>query len=94
MKTCYSCNKEIDIQGRIGIRETCPSCDNDLHTCHNCSYYDEKSNRQCREPAALLVQDKDKYNRCDWFEFSGGTSDREDRANDAKAKLEALFKNS
>lgn len=92
MKTCYSCGKEIEIEGRIGLRETCPHCNNDLHTCHNCKFFAENANRQCQEPAALLVQDKDKYNHCDWFEFKGGSSNRDAKAKEAKEKLEALFK--
>ena len=92
MKTCYSCGKEIDIEGRICNRDICVNCNNDLHTCHNCKFFDEPSNRQCKEPAAFLVQDKDKYNYCDWFEFKGGNSDRAQKADEAKKKLEALFK--
>ena len=92
MKTCYSCGKEIDFQGRLSIREACINCNSDLHTCHNCRFFDELSNRQCREPAVLLVQDKDKYNRCDWFEFAGGKSDRANKAKQAAENLENLFK--
>jgi hypothetical protein len=92
MKTCYSCGKDVDFQGRISIRETCLSCGNDLHTCHNCRFFDEKSNRECKEPSAELINDKDKYNRCDWFEFAGGLSDRSAKSDEAKEKLEALFK--
>lgn len=91
MKTCYFCGKEVPFD-KVGIRETCLNCRNDLHTCHNCKFYDETKNRQCQEPQALLVQDKDKYNRCDWFEFMGGVSDRAKRADSSRSKLEDLFK--
>jgi len=92
MKTCYSCGKEISLDGRPGIRETCEHCGNDLHTCHNCKFFDEASNRQCREPAAFLVTDKDKYNHCEWYEFKGGKSDRVKKSDEARKKLKELFK--
>lgn len=90
---CYFCNKETASDDRIGRRDTCPLCGGDLHICYHCQFYDKSAYNECREPQAERVLEKEKSNFCDYFSpsttaLSGGSDD----ANDAKKKLEALFK--
>jgi predicted RNA-binding Zn-ribbon protein involved in translation (DUF1610 family) len=64
MKTCFSCNKGLDITERPGRGDTCPFCGSDLKVCLNCRFYDKK----------------DRANFCDYFEFreSGGQEKSKD----------------
>jgi len=93
MKTCHVCKNEL-VQGRIGRRDVCPRCRADLSCCLNCSFHDRTASRQCREPMAELVKDKERANFCDYFAFAEmskaeGTADDADRA---KKALDELFK--
>jgi hypothetical protein len=38
--TCYGCGGTLRIDGPIGRRTNCPTCDADLHCCLNCRHYD------------------------------------------------------
>jgi hypothetical protein len=92
---CYACKKELSIDRHVSRKDTCPSCDADLHCCLNCSYFDSHISKQCREPVAELVNGKSKSNYCDFFVF--GDSRPTDNAEDTAAKkarkaLNSLFK--
>lgn len=69
---CTFCEGEIRTD-RIGFRELCPHCDEALHCCLQCRFYDTSRPDDCAEPQAELIRDKDRPNLCDWFEFTGGT---------------------
>jgi hypothetical protein len=94
MGKCFSCGREVKVQGKSGREEICPYCRSDLHCCLNCSLYDEYAQNKCREPVAEWVSDRAKSNFCEYFSFkestSGGRGRRE--RDEALAKLEALFK--
>ncbi len=94
MKICHSCGRELVMQGKIGRDEICPHCRADLHCCLNCNFYDEYAQNKCREPLAEWVSDREKNNFCDYFVFQDSrTAAGKSRAQeDARAKLEALFK--
>lgn len=89
---CYRCQKGNQVE-KVGYREECFHCKNDLHVCKNCHFFDVKAYNECREPSAEVVRDKEKFNFCDFFQPSG-----KGPANDEKAKLkaaaDALFKKS
>lgn len=92
---CYRCGKSLGLSSaKAGRSESCPQCNNDLHCCKNCSYYDERAYNSCKEPQADRVLEKDRSNFCDYFQFLSGT--RKAEAGDAKKKvlndLDALFK--
>jgi hypothetical protein len=76
----------------MGRRDECPSCHSDLHCCLNCTHYDTKASKSCREPVAEPVKEKQRANYCDYFIFreagavSGETSDA------ARKRLDELFK--
>ncbi len=90
---CWSCGHEHDFHDVIGRLAVCPSCEEDAHTCRNCVFYDTSSAHDCREPVAERIKDKERGNFCE--HFKPGTPETEDRSDvdDARAKLEALFKN-
>lgn len=94
MVYCYHCGKTSESGDRIGRNETCPHCGYDLHVCYNCLHYDPKAYNECQENQAERVLEKDKANFCDYFSPSdhsmrAGENKKQD---DAKAKLDALFK--
>ncbi|MFO1462625.1 MAG: hypothetical protein U1F66_02535 [bacterium] len=96
MVFCYHCGKTSDFGDRVGRTETCPHCGYDAHVCYNCLHYDPKAYNECQETQAERVLEKDKANFCDYFAPSdhamrAGENKKQD---EAKAKLDALFKKS
>lgn len=91
MKLCAFCGKEIDVEERVGRRDTCPHCVMDLHCCVQCEFYDEFAHNKCREPESEWVADKEKANFCDFFRFKGGREAGGDTSTEARRKLEELF---
>ena len=94
MKHCFHCRQVIELEGKIGRRETCPGCGKDLHVCRNCRFYDAQAYNACREPQAERVMDKDRSNFCDYFVFREEASnlDASEDKPTAKDRLAALFK--
>jgi hypothetical protein len=94
MRACYVCGKLLEGIERISRSELCPYCRRDLHCCLNCELYDEYAQNQCRESSAEWVSDREKNNFCEYFSFrqSAGPGSRMREQEDARAKLEALFK--
>lgn len=90
--TCWSCKTALALRDKPGRGDVCPHCRNDLRVCKNCTFYDAKAYNECREPAADRVVDKERANFCDFFSPFGGQRDMDAKADDARAKLEALFK--
>lgn len=95
---CHACGSEqvfdVKVGVKVGRRDACPRCAADLHCCKNCRFYDPNVHHQCREPEATFIRDRAEANFCSHFDFRDGASGREDTAaREAKAKLEALFKN-
>ena len=70
MKICHACKKELALGREIGRRDECPHCHADLRCCLNCRFFDRSAPKQCREPIAELVREKDKANYCDLFQFA------------------------
>lgn len=91
---CFACNARIDLPSgeRVGFRDTCESCDADLHSCKNCALHEPSAYNECRESSSERVSDRERANRCDYFvpgDARGGDSNPK---GDALADLEALFK--
>jgi hypothetical protein len=91
---CAACNRELTLAPgeRLGFREACEGCDADLHSCVNCAHYDPGAHNDCREPSAEYVSDRERANRCDWFQpgdREGGEASPRDQA---LSDLDALFK--
>jgi len=70
MSICYHCQKEIELSGRAGRKDTCSYCGADLHCCRNCKFYDESAHNQCKEPNSEWVPDRERGNFCDYFSFT------------------------
>lgn len=94
---CFSCGASQTLAAgeRIGFRDVCAGCRNDLHVCRNCAHHDPSAHNQCREPGTEWVAERERANRCEWFRpregrsgAAGGAGERER----AKGALDALFK--
>ncbi len=92
MRICQSCKKEISTDLFIGRQSSCPSCRADLHVCLNCSFYEPGAYNDCRESQAERVLDKDRANFCDYFRYREGPVAGDAKKDDARKKLDALFK--
>ncbi len=94
MKICHACKRTLEIGKDIGRRDECPFCSADLHCCLNCRFYDRTAPKQCKEPMAELVKEKEKSNFCDYFVFaeSDASGNSGCMAEHARAALNDLFK--
>lgn len=92
MAACYFCGTQIQVDGIVGRRDSCPKCGRDLRCCKNCEYYDANSYNECRETVAERVVDKEAANFCSFFRMAEERLKEVSQANDAKRKLEELFK--
>lgn len=91
---CHQCGWEWTIAGQPGRSETCERCNADLRVCLNCLSYDPRVAQQCRERRAEPVEEKDRANYCEWFEFArrvyvpgAGANSREQAAREQFKKL-------
>lgn len=91
---CYHCGFELVDHTRMKIMrdETCPNCHRHLHCCRNCRFYDEGAPQKCKETEAELVQDKTATNYCEYFEQAPPKISSRERSEDARKKLEDLFR--
>jgi len=95
--SCQHCGHQLKLAAGMKIhrRDTCESCSSDLHCCRNCRFFDPSKSKQCAEPQAELVTDKDQSNFCDYFE-PRTTVDLVNRtskdADSARKSFDALFK--
>ena len=90
-RACYRCGREVGELERVGRRDACLACGAELHCCRNCRFYDPGYHNECREPQAERQVDKEHGNFCDYFSFAEGAQAAASRADDARAKLDALF---
>ena len=95
---CQSCGAPVMVSEPIPRDSECESCRHDLRSCRNCRHYDTRYNNACRETEAEPVEDKERRNFCEYFGFNpapfagGARAASGQRAADARARLEALFK--
>jgi hypothetical protein len=92
---CFACDAPVELAPgeRVGYRDECARCGNDLHACRNCAHHDPSAYNECREPNAEWVSDRERANRCDYFapgERTGGSAD--DQQGKTRSDLEKLFK--
>jgi hypothetical protein len=97
MLICHACRRKLVIEKSVGRRDECPFCGADLHCCFNCKFYDRTAPKQCKEPMAELVNEKEKANFCDYLVFMesmessvAGTPDA--AAEQTRKALDDLFK--
>lgn len=91
-RVCHKCGATIDPVLRVGRRDTCLQCRTDLHCCLNCAFYDVRYHNQCTETQAERQVEKVAGNFCEYFTFRTKGAQVASGGNDARAKLEALFK--
>jgi len=91
---CYRCGESLAaLSLPFSRQDECPKCQNYLHVCKMCVYFDPRVPRQCREDGAEDVRDKDRLNFCDWFKPSNTAFDksRKNEEDAARAAAEDLF---
>jgi hypothetical protein len=69
----------------------CRACGADLHACRQCRWYDTGKAKDCAEPVADEVRDKERANFCGYFSINPGAHTGSGDADAARARLEALF---
>jgi hypothetical protein len=91
--TCWNCGKPVEVPVPVGRGEECPHCDADLRVCRQCGFYDTGYAKDCREPNADEVGDKDRRNTCDYFRPASPRAQApgSGEADAARARLDALF---
>lgn len=91
---CQFCGAAVTLDAPIPRESSCESCRHDYHSCRQCRHYDPSRNNSCRETEADLVEDKQRRNFCEFFDFNPApfrAAAGADRAASARAKLEGLF---
>jgi hypothetical protein len=68
MKVCFKCGTAVELE-KVGRRDECPRCGNDLRVCLNCAFFDPARANACMEPQVEPVKEKDRANYCDFFRF-------------------------
>lgn len=93
---CYRCGASLAaLSLPFGRLDECPECENYLHCCRMCEFFDKSVAKQCREDDAEEVKEKERSNFCDYFRPTTGVFDGTLTAaeNEAKKGLDALFGN-
>ncbi|MFU8802762.1 MAG: hypothetical protein ACNA8W_03035 [Bradymonadaceae bacterium] len=90
--TCWNCKTEKETITKVYRSHTCDHCDMPKHSCKNCKFYDPYAPNECREPMIEPVQNKEGANFCDYFVAGGGFDDGASKQEEARARLDALFK--
>ena len=94
---CQTCGAQVSYGEPIPRDAECEKCRTDLRCCRSCRHWDVRYNNECTETQADPVPDKTRRNFCEYFYFSraaftGAPGGGRDRAAEARAKLEALFR--
>ena len=89
---CHACHGELELEGRVGFRESCHHCEADVHCCVNCEHYDVGSHNNCREPTSEYIPDRQARNFCGHFSMLKGEREGDEAKDAALSALDALFK--
>lgn len=91
---CWQCGTSLEQLTLPYSRfDVCKSCRAELHVCRMCLFYDVTVAKQCREPIAEEVRDKQRANLCDYFTPRADAYQAAPVAEQSRAKaaLDALF---
>jgi ribosomal protein L40E len=91
---CWKCGASLeDLSLPLRRLDECRKCGAELHVCRLCEWYSPTVAKQCREPVAEEVKDKERANFCDYFKPRPGAYVAADVAAVARAKseLDELF---
>lgn len=92
--SCWKCGTSLAALSLPFNRvDECRQCKAALHACKLCEFYDVTVAKQCREPIAEEVRDKERVNFCDYFtpRVIVHSSSAQDEARRAQAQLDQLF---
>jgi hypothetical protein len=90
---CWKCGAPLaEISLPVGRSDYCRACRAEVHVCRMCRFYDVTKARQCAEPVAEPVQNKERANFCGYFEpVAGRFRPANPAADAARSALDALF---
>lgn len=89
---CHACGTGLDLERPPGRRDECKTCGAELHVCRNCTFFDPRLTRGCRETQADEVRELERANFCGFFLFREGRPEGGgSRPDQAKAAFDALF---
>lgn len=91
---CWRCGASLaELTPPIERRDECPDCHAPLYVCKFCEFYDPGVAKQCREPVADEVREKERANFCGYFKPHPGAYVAKDgsKAVKARTELDALF---
>lgn len=91
---CWKCGAALSsLTLPLRRLDECPKCRAELHVCKLCVDFLPSVAKQCREPTAEEVRDKERANFCDHFKPRAGAYQPADRAaaEAARAELDRLF---
>ena len=91
---CWQCGASLaELTLPFSRFDVCRACHAELHACRMCRFYDVTVAKQCREPIAEEVRDKQRGNVCDYFSPRNDAYQPAPAAQQAQAKaaLDALF---
>ncbi len=91
---CWKCGAGLDyLLMPLSRSAHCKACEAALHVCRMCRFYDPRVAKQCREPVADAVQDKERPNFCGYLELNPQAWEPADHADadSAASDLNALF---
>jgi predicted RNA-binding Zn-ribbon protein involved in translation (DUF1610 family) len=88
MWRCHYCRLSLSVDTQLK-HQACPGCGSDIHSCKNCTHYDESTSDKCREPNSPWVSDRNTANECPFFEFRATAENQPATASQDKANTEA-----
>ncbi len=91
---CWKCGAPLETVVLPFRRlEVCPQCDEELHVCKMCKFYDPHVVEACIEDNAEEVRNKERANFCDYFTPTPNAYQSRDSAASqaSRANLNALF---
>lgn len=91
---CWQCGASLaELTLPLSRFDVCKRCRAELHVCKLCLFHDVTVAKQCREPIAEEVRDKQRANYCDYFMLRDDAfkPPATEAINQARSQLEALF---
>jgi len=89
---CWKCGTPApDEPMPLGRETRCRACDEDLHVCRQCTFYDTTKGKSCAEPIADEVIDKERANFCGYFTLNLNAHGGNAQAEAARQQLAAMF---